>query len=283
MLRRAFECARRDAVSLATAAVAVIAVAGCTDTTDTSNTLESAYLPMSVVVDPVDFVTDVACADRPGAMKSYVATITDATEEESSFTLPSSPPISCSQPVFFRYVLIDHVYTAKIEAYEERPDELVPVGGLSSGNSHMLSVATGAAVTPRWTAACGFAAVAQLDTTVAIGGCELEDAGMSVTEIEVDPNLTLGALGCAPGGTVTSFDVHPTSGSLGAYNGSACGAAPVAYTVGIEHGVEYTFTILAYEGGAAEPTLQSTCFAVAQAGISVPAFCDPLSPITASP
>jgi hypothetical protein len=90
----------------------------------------------SVSVDPQSFLGAVsdggvalACSDQPGSMRSFVATVTDVTDPETPFVLPSSPPTSCGQSAYFQYVTPGHIYVADVDAYEETPDQLVPVCG----------------------------------------------------------------------------------------------------------------------------------------------------------
>lgn len=122
--------------SVAVSAVSAVS-AGCTPATDTSTTVTSVLVGNPTVsVDPAVFLGDsVPCTAQPGGMQSYVATITDVgplgadgTPAPSPYpiALPSSPPTSCSQSVYFAAV-VDHHYEAVIDGYEEATGQLVPV------------------------------------------------------------------------------------------------------------------------------------------------------------
>jgi hypothetical protein len=96
----------------------------------------------SVSVDPASFLgtladsgVGIACSDQPGGLRSFVATVTDVTNPENLFVLPSSPPTSCGQSAYFQYVTPGHAYVAAIDAYEETPDQLVPVCGAAGPSS----------------------------------------------------------------------------------------------------------------------------------------------------
>jgi hypothetical protein len=211
-------------------------------------------------------------------MRSYVATITaDASDPETLFTLPSSPPTPCSQKVQFRYVVPGHVYSVEIDGYEQRAGELFPLGGAASGSRQLLD-GDDAPVEPRWTTTCSDVTAVDSATTVA-GACEpLQDHGVpGATAIEVNPAASLGALRCAgAGGEIASFDVLPESGALPAVLGVACPpAAPVLYGVGIAPGETYTFRIEAT--GAGGEAYGASCDALTSEGLTVTASCAPLS------
>lgn len=264
------------------------AVAGCDD----SDALDPVYtVPTSVVIDPAAIRDIVPCSDAQGAMRSYVATVTDRTDPEHEITLPSSGPTPCSQRVDFRFVVAGHVYTAVIDGYEQRASELAPVGGEGSGSRHMVEATWGEAedqapeVKPRWRIGCepprdsdGSLRPVQEGASSPLERCTLdEDRGSTTpTTIEVDPGAALGSLRCAgDGGEISAFDVRPVGSGLPAVLGVACPPAePVRYSAGLVPGQEYEFRIEATGPGGA---WAATCQARAAEGITVAAACTPLS------
>ncbi len=151
-----------------------------------SSTVTTIVRPQLVGVDPDDFLGAVRCVGSggqggdggegnavvvgPGEIRSYVATLTDVTRNGSAgtsgylvsggldadgkdtpFQLASSLPTTCLDPVTFSYVVTNHSYTAHVDAYTEAPQELTP---FALGSALMLS-ASGARLTPKWTANCG--------------------------------------------------------------------------------------------------------------------------------
>jgi hypothetical protein len=262
---------------------AAAALCGCPEAGD----LEIDYsVPTSIVIDPVAFLQGIPCSDAPGAMRSYVATITDradtdpATPGTQAFTLPSSGPTPCSQRVQFRYVVSGHTYTAEIDGYELPADQLTPAGGDGSGSRQMDAqdeMGSLVEASPRWRIRCGERTV-QEGSALVLEDCEiLKDEGSSApTAIRVDPSAALGGLRCAgEGGEIASFDVKPTTGGLPAVLGVPCPpAASVTYDVGIVPGQVYGFRI---EAAGASSTYGSACEAIAVEGVTVPAVCGLLS------
>jgi hypothetical protein len=273
-------------VAGAAAALSLGATACATETT-----LESGLsVPTGVLVNPSDFLGDVACSTRPGGMQSYVATLIDVGDPLNPFTLPSSPATACSLGTDFRYVVEGHPYLAEVDGYTEPALDLVPLGGAASGSRHMLAINTEVQVSPRWTGACGLGsapAVASFDDDVPVANCEplTDHAGASTTGIEVDPTGTMPTAGSctADAGDVASFDVLPRGSALAPMNGVVCEdteGAPshtVIYDVGVAAGTDYTFQILA-RGADGGVVGVAECFATAQANLVVLASCDPLSP-----
>jgi hypothetical protein len=287
----------RLALRAAVLSAAAVALCGCPDDDD----LDIDYaVPTSIVIDPVAFLRGVPCSDAPGAMRSYVATVTDRTDIDpkepgtQTFTLPSSDPAPCSERAQFRRVVPGHTYTAEIDGYELPADQLVPVGGESSGSRDvgvwepveqpgsadpvlLFSSTVFSKITPRWRFSCGERTVLE-GAALALETCELlEDRGTTaVTAIRVDPTAALGDLRCASqGGQIESFDVLPAGGGLPAVLGMACPPAePVIYNVGIAPGQLYQFRIEATGAGS---TYGATCQAVAVDRVTVPGACSPLS------
>jgi hypothetical protein len=272
-----------DSTAILTTMAFGVLLAGCPDDETVD---EGTPVPTAVAVDPAFFLHDVACSDSPGSLRSYVATITDQTA--GGFVLPSSPPISCAEQVSFRYVVVGHAYTAEVDGYTQRPEELAPLGGESSGSRQMLLFGTTDPATPAWTTVCGQGAtqpapgqpyegpaIAAANVNRVITFCEeLTPHGeASVTAIALDPELALGGLAC---GEVGSFDVLP-QGGLPAYLNVSCdpdSSGAVVYDAGIEPGTSYVFRVEAEVGGVA---YGARCEAIAVADLQVTASCEPLS------
>jgi hypothetical protein len=174
-------------------------------------------VPTTVTVIPAFFQGQVPCSNNPGAMRSYVVTLTDTTDGRHPFDLPSSPPTPCSQPVAFRYVISYHQYTAAIDGYARTVSELTssPYSNPSSGSRTMLNKDPDPTIdktlaAPRWSSVCQ-AVIASSAENVNMTDCDpLEDLGgeETTTGILVDARGALGLLACAgAGGTVTAFDV----------------------------------------------------------------------------
>ncbi|HEX2878733.1 MAG TPA: hypothetical protein VHO25_04275, partial [Polyangiaceae bacterium] len=107
--------------------------------------------PTMIVVDPEQFDTAVACVAAPGAMRLYVATLFDVTDDSDSVPqLASSPPTPCTIPVGFGYVEPGRKYRAEVDGYDV--DNLEP---LTAGNRLLQHEDTGELVAPRWRASCG--------------------------------------------------------------------------------------------------------------------------------
>lgn len=237
-------------------------------------------VPMTIAVDPLEFLGGTPCADAQGAMRSYVATVTDL---ETGFVLASSPPVTCTLPVGFEYVIEGHAYSAEVDGYEQAAADLVPFGGVFSGSRTMLGD-DGEPVSPRWSTSCGEgsegAAIAQLATIVTVRGCEpLTDASPSDrTAITVDVEAAVGPLGCAGDGdgVVDSITVTPGDPALPPVT-LGCGGVPVTYQSGVVAGQAYEFELRASAPDATAPSWGSRCFAVAKAGLEVQALCDPLT------
>lgn len=264
---------------------------GCSEDSSTDFDTQTSSIS-SIAVDPQYFLGEVPCAGSEGAMRSYVATLTDRSIPGVTFVLPSSPPTSCSDRIVFRYVVYGHEYSAEIDAYEQAPDALVPFGNEPalgddgnpvrrppSGSRRMLLVDGGDYVAPRWTTACGEgeegAGIAGIKQD--IRGCDPIAPGVvGPTIIAVDPRLALGALTCGPGaGEVSEFDVKPETPGLVTYTGFPCSTvAPAVYEAGIEPGRTYTFRIEANVNG--EPHA-ARCYATAELGLRITASCNALS------
>lgn len=121
---------RRGAGSVVASYGLLVLAQACTETPTTIGPITTiAPGTTAMSVDPDSFLGSVACSGQPGAMQSYVATLTDVTDPENHFVLPSSPPTSCAQSVYFQYVTIGHVYTADVDGYPLPAQQLVPLCG----------------------------------------------------------------------------------------------------------------------------------------------------------
>jgi hypothetical protein len=143
----------------------------------------------------------------------------------------------------------------------------------------MVPVDGGDIIPPRWTSSCG-AATAQLHTNVRFSDCSpLEDHGASspVTAIVIDPSAALGGLGCASaGGQVISFDIIPETAGLPSITNYPCGTPPLTFSAGIEPGVLYRFRLEARAERGGPVVWGSSCFALAEDGLTAEASCDPI-------
>ncbi|WP_437603518.1 hypothetical protein WMF28_18165 [Sorangium sp. So ce590] len=263
----------------------MLALAACTSASGDDDD-DDGRLQTSLTIDPLAFLGDVRCSSEPGAIRSYVATLTDESAEGGPFTLASSPPIPCSSRVSFTYVVEGHEYTARIDGYTQHAEELAPVGDETSGSPHML--VDGAPVAPRWTWACpgpdamddAGKLVAKTGVNVVVQGCASvaapDDAPRAA--ILLDPASALGALRCgADDREVASFDVLPEDSALAPVLGVGCPPAePVVYDLGAAPGRAHFFRLEA-RNAAGDRLFGSSCFATASAGITVTATCAPLS------
>jgi hypothetical protein len=117
----------------------LIALGGACANTETTLTPPTSIGPgtTSVSVDPASFLGGVVCTNLPGGMGSFVATVTDITDPKHPFVLPSSPPTSCSQSVYFQYVTPGDSYVADVDGYVQQPDQLVPQCGALPGGKEV--------------------------------------------------------------------------------------------------------------------------------------------------
>ncbi|WP_437683066.1 hypothetical protein [Sorangium sp. So ce131] len=264
-------------------ALAAVALAACACTS--GNNENDQQVRMSLTIDPAAFLGDVRCSNEEGAIRSYVATLTDESAEGGPIPLASSPPIPCSSRVTFTDIVEGRSYRAEIDGYGLFAEELTPRGGETSGSREMLAGRD--AVDPRWTWACSGpdedGIVARKGVNVVFRGCVplTVDTEPQPTAIELDPTHALGALRCeADGGTVASFDILPEDDALAPVLGITC---PPAQTpgynlddLGVPPGGAYTFRLEARDAAGAV-AFGSTCVALADEGVTAAAVCDPLS------
>ncbi|WP_437593957.1 hypothetical protein [Sorangium sp. So ce1000] len=267
------------------AALAVLALTACSSGSSSDDDLR---FTTAVTIDPLAFLGSVGCSDEPGAIQSYVATLTDESAEGGPSTLASSPPIPCSWRVSFTSVVEGHEYTARIDGYEEPAEQLTPKGGETSGSPEMTF--EGAPAKPRWTWACldpdatdgAGSLVAKEDVNIVVGaGACAAPTGAAEPDhaaIALDLASALGALRCqADGGEIASFDIIPQGSALEPKLGIACPPAePVAYDLGDTPDRAYTFRLEA-KNTAGDLLFGSSCVAAAREGDTVTASCDPLS------
>ena len=286
-----------------------------TDTTTTATTSDdSSGFSAALLLRPSAFVGDTPCGSAEGAMRSYVATLTDHLQvidektglpAERLHTFPSSLPVSCGEGVRFDGIVGGHFYSAHVDGYEAFSGEIGPEGWLKSdgtlnygklrsGSIHMTDE-DGAPVAPRWVADCGKdkadRTVAAASGTTLILGCGAldlaEDAVPGPTAVVIDPRDALGTLACkghgAPGQkTVASFDVASNDG-LGDTLGLPCSEdiPPVTITIANLDKLGPSKVVSFYVGArAADPGALSwgaTCTAIVAEGLTVRAACHPLT------
>jgi hypothetical protein len=235
-----------------------------------------------IVVDPEQFDTAVACVAAPGAMRLYVATLFDVTDDSAAAPqLASSPPTPCTIPVGFGYVEPGRKYRAEVDGYDV--DNLEP---LTAGNRLLQRGDTGELVAPRWRASCGNPlpdgqggdggdlsflkgpAEAFLNASVTVMGCTpFSDDGTTAlgTSIRVDLSQALGALSCGDGpGQVASYQVSQRDSATAPISMS-CGSA-VSFDQ-LAANQTYFFDVLAFEGAASvDAAVDTSQTSDAQAG-----------------
>lgn len=281
------------------ASLLLLLAASCADATDSTTT--TITFPSSLTIDPSSFLGSVVCSNQPGALKSYVATLSEIVDGKPAAALASSPPIPCSQLVSFRYVLDERSYTLEIDGYDVPASALVPCGGSESGSRYMF-LASGSPdapcaeallktdpVKPRWRTGCGRAASSPSPAHEVVATCDEPLSGDETSApagITIDPRVALGMLACvSDGGTITRFDIKADDPNQTNHLGLDCGMfasldpQTFSYTKNLVPGATYTFHIAAHAAGETPPGPQYTaeCSAVARAGSTVPAVCGPFT------
>ncbi len=238
----------------------------------------------TMTVDPSDWLGDVVCSEEEGAIHSYVVTLTDVTDENNSIVLASSPPISCTQQVHFQYTISEHLYTAVIHGYDYFADEILPVGGQSSGSNHMVLVSDGTSVNSRWTTNCGIEPNSPTEVILYenthLNGCEelLDSNPLVNSSIRIELGLVFKEFSClSTGGTIESYDIFPLDSDLAEILSNSCSADSIIFEDGVENEKSYSFYIKAYTQGATTPTYGTTCYATTQIGLESTAQCNLLS------
>ncbi|HEY3494175.1 MAG TPA: hypothetical protein VGK73_05795 [Polyangiaceae bacterium] len=262
-------------------AATAVGLAGCAE----QSSIPTLVLhPTLVEVSPTEFMQGVPCLDATGAMRSYVATVTDLgptqvpnadgtmREPFEPFALPSSGAVDCDQPVGFARLVDGHHYTARIDGYD-RPG----LSPLAVGVPVLIDTATGERVAPRWTTTCGGTegTIARVERTRTIGDCEplVDSTPSELTAVEVRIDAVLGALVCGEeAGQVSHFEVERGPEQR---VDAACGSSVIFDDVSA--GTTVRLPVYAYESGAEQPSWGTTCTAVAAAGTVVPASCTTLT------
>jgi hypothetical protein len=139
--------------------VATCALSACNGSDTTITVLPTT----AIVIDPAQFLGNVACLDAPGALHEYVATLVDISANNTfpkladggvlpldGLILPSSPPTPCTETVLFERLLVGREYVGFIQGYDR--DEIMP---LATGSPTMVDSVTKAYVPPRWQTSCG--------------------------------------------------------------------------------------------------------------------------------
>ena len=238
--------------------------------------------PTEVAVRPEDFLGGVECSASPGAMQSFVVTLSafDDESDTTPFTLPSSQPTPCSAEAGIQgLVSAGKLYIAEIDGYAEPAGALKPFGGVSSGSREMRD-GTDKVVVPRWSTRCGLSAASATlafpDQTNYVASCQpLVDHQSSITALSLSPAHVL-----APGGgeaeacqVAKTIDFDVIAGPLAPVIGMACGAP--AAVVSATPGASYR--LYAHTKTLAGKAVGAECFAVAAPGTTVTPSCDQLS------
>lgn len=230
-----------------------------------------------VTVDPASFRGDVICGSQPGALRTYVATLTDVSVSPP-FRLPSSAPTPCELAVSFAYVVPGHSYVASIEGYDT--EAVTPRGGNTSGSPVMVDPSTGERVAPVWSAQCGDAddavTIARSFRNVVVQGCLPLQRLTAADEswVSIDTAALLGPLRCGTNeGEVERLRIGSTDASFDTVE-VACGETSILPSPPDRL---LRLDVAAFESGATEPRWTSRCDAQSQAGTTLPARCTPLS------
>lgn len=251
-------------------------LAGCESDDVVDTTIEH---PTLVEVAPETFLGSLPCSDAPGAVQRYVATLTDVTETgdagvERRFTLPSSQPLSCTRAVGFSFVVPGNRYMASIDAYD-RSD----ISPLAPGLPDMVDP-SGARVAPRWTSRCETPVTAVRQRSQRARGCTplVDQAPAGDTAVSVDLSGALGDFECgSDAGQIVTYSVrleYLNPDLTGSTQTGDCGE-PLVFG-DLVPGEPVTLSITAFEAGALEPTLGTTCTATTVERVTTAAVCEPL-------
>jgi hypothetical protein len=261
--------------------------------------------PSVVEVSPAEFRGAPICANAAGALRTYVATLTDVGFDGSSggnsgtggnngtggvinvtppIDLPSSLPISCAQSVAFGWVVAGHRYSATVQGYDR--DDLValrvpdPKNGnapITSGLPILLDPATQEPVAPRWTTHCGTKTpvLAEFEITRRVTDCEEWSGGSAPgpSQVRVGIASALGEIRC---GTASDQIEHFVVRLDGREVGS--GACDEVITLTDLPANEFTrFDVLAFPAEGSSPSLGGTCSVTPVAGLGLDAKCLPFA------
>jgi hypothetical protein len=253
---------------------------GCGNESSSTTTEQDTIIAIS----PDDFLGDVACAARAGAMRRYVATLVDVSDDlvdagskVKNFALPSSEPVDCTHAVGFGRVVTGHQYVADIDGYEQTGLEPAAPG------SPVMLDADGRLVAPRWHTRCGQLGALGAEgpvspltlRTVYIPGCEplvaVSRPPLSAISVALDPASCIEA-----GGQVDRYSVSLSASSE--QREAAC-EDPVVL-VALSPGELVEIELVAYGADATTPRWSTSCRAVPVLGSEVRASCDPLTETT---
>jgi len=225
-----------------------------------------------VVVHPVEFPGNVPCVDAPGAMRSYVATLSDVTPEDET-DAPIGPPrttdgaVPCEQAVGFGEVEVGHLYAAEILAFDRA--DLIPG---APGSRTLLDPETLEPVPWRWRTTCEPVRAEYQATRWVYDCAPFTDEGQSPTEVRVALDLEGTGFECGTGeDAVDHFVVRTGSETLAE---APCGEIAV-----LEDATPGELLVLEALALTADETalLGTTCSAHVLSGVSVMATCGALA------
>ncbi len=232
-------------------ALGAVVIAACSSTTTATDTT---LRTTAMLVDPVDFLGEHPCAQLPGTVNSYQATLIDVSPDlDEPFALASTDVIDCNVTAYFGYVTPGRRYMTHIEAFD--------VTGLRVQTPGVRVVVddSGKVIQPRYRTSCkglddgnyggaggqggdGGAAAERdpigvaclVNTQVYVRGCApLVDSGsLGPTGISISIESALVDLSCgAEAGQIDHFvvqtgegaPVDPAAGGAGGQGGAAAG------------------------------------------------------------
>jgi hypothetical protein len=260
----------------------VICAAGCSSDEVTDSSVER---PTLVEVSPAAFLGGLPCSEAPGAVRRYVATLTDVTPTDDAgtlrdFVLPSSGPLPCTQPVGFSFVVPGRKYVASIDAYDR--SDIQP---LAPGSRDVVDFSGKTRVVPRWTAACETPVTAVASRIQPARGCSAlaDSAPSGTTAVRVGLEQWLGDLECGelPGQIARyTAELAYVGASLPRTSKTARCGETLSFG-DLEPGRPISISILAFEGEALEPSWGTACEATTAPLVTLDASCAPLTTLGA--
>jgi hypothetical protein len=256
-------------------ALSVLCGAACSDDPQATSAVTH---PTLIEVAPTAFLGAAPCTAADGAVRRYVATLIDITDEDGDggapaepFTLPSSPPTDCRASVGFGAIVDRRRYRAEVDAYDR--DDLAP---RVAGGRQMLA-ADGTLVEPRWQTRCADAGViATGERIVSAQPCRTLSTSGSAGLL-VETSAILGALECgAEAGQVARMAVtlegaEPRSVEV------TCGDP--ALLADLPARAQLELYVEAFTNDAVEAIAGAECSARTTPGVSVTASCARLSEV----
>lgn len=252
--------------------------------------------PTVVLVSPDEFPVTPPCREAEGALRSYVATLTDltaSTPDAPQQDPQTSAPAPCTQPIAFEKVTLGHVYIATIQGYDhvassvgaEEPGHWSTLcGGRYAPNIPNIDVGE-PKIDPQPSSLRlnATATRAESEATITVNACDpwtlAMDASETPTRVTVSIPCELDTLSLsAPAGeqpaptTITQFSVRRDGKELGS---AACGdTLTVDSLTNGDHVDLDVFATLAepYDG---QSQIGTSCHAIAEGGVTLPASCDP--------